>query len=231
MAKDTRILFDQDYYLLQAVLNSKKFKSMFDKFVLEMNSKGLTFPLKGFKTAKDYHDWRAKAYAKNEYGSFVGDVIKKFSVNNNREKFKLGLEWFIYFGKKKAPIKPTQGKQISISNDMQVVEVSLTIYPWTIKEDVMDDLWKKIEIEQKKLGNYKSGNRNRESIVFEREFKIYELYLILKKNKTKSIYKTLIESNEFKQILENYDHGESIYDSIGPLVTKYNRLLGSIDLV
>lgn len=233
MTKDTRILFDQDFYLLQAVLTSKKFKRMFDKFILEMDSKGLPFPVGGFKTAKEYHEWSNQAHAKDiHHEEFIDSVIKKFNLNiDHKDKFQLGLQWYLYFGQKKAPIRPTHTKQIGISKDKQVVEVSLTIFPWTIKEDVVDGLWKKIEIEQEKLVHYKGGKRNREFDTFERDFKIYEHYLILEKRKTKSIYKALIDSNEFNQILEIYKAGKSIDESLGPIITKYKLLLGSIDLV
>ncbi len=233
MAKDTRILFENDFYTLQAVLNSKKFNLLFDKFTQEMKSKGLLFPPDGFKTAKEYHEWSIKAHAKDiYYEGFIDSVIKEFNLKKeDKDKFQLGLQWYIYFGKKKAPIKFTHGKQIGILNDKQSVKVSLTIYPWTIKEDVFDGLWEKIEAEQQKLVEYKGGKRNREWKTFERDFVIYELYLNIKKGNSKSIYKRLVEHPEFKKIVEKSEAGKSIDESVGTIITRCKRNLGELNLI
>lgn len=233
MTKDTRILFDSDFYTLQAVLNSKKFNLMIDEFGQEMKSKGIPFPSNGFKTVKEYHEWSAKAHAKDiYYEGFIDNVIKEFSLEKeNEDKFQLGLQWYVYFGKKKAPIKFTHGKQIGILNDEQSVKVSLTIYPWTVKEDVFDGLWEKIETEQHKLVEYKDGKRNREWENFERDFKIYELFLSIKKENSKSVYRRLVEHAEFKKIVKELNEGKNIDDSVGTIITRCKRHLKDIDLI
>lgn len=232
MTKPTRILFSKEYYILQAILNSSKFKVFFDVFRSEVMSKGIVFPEHGFKTAKEYHSWSNRAHLKNiHYEGFADKIIKEFKVSERKNEIRLGIQWHVYYGKKKAPIRPTHSELITIDENKQAINVNIKIYPWTIKDDVFDGLWKKIESEQEQLVNRESGKRNRELDTFERDFKIYELYLNLKKKKKKSIYKALIDSDEFKQILEIYKPGESIYDSLGPIVTRYKRLLGNIDLI
>ncbi len=233
MTKDSRILFDRDYYVLQAVLNSGKFERMFANFRREMKSKGLLFPQKGFKTAKEYHEWGTKAHAKDiYYEGFIDNVIKEFGLKKEaKEKYRIGLQWYVYFGHKKAPIKFTHAKRINISNDKESVEVSLTVYPWTVKEDIMGGLWGRIEAEQQKLLGYRDQKRNREWETFERDFKIYELFLRIKKENSKSVYRRLVEHPEFGQIVKTYKAGKSIDEAVGTIITRCKRAFDEINLL
>ncbi|GEM_PF-5244535 len=233
MAKDTRIIFDKDFYTLQAVLNSNKFELLFAKFKQEMKSKGLPFPSNGFKTVKEYHEWGTKAHAKGiYYEGFIEDAIEEFNVKEeSREKFQLGIQWYIYFGRKEAPIQFTSGRLINISNDKQSVKVELMVYPWTVKADAFKGLWNEIEAEQQKLLVYKSEKRNREWETFERDFKIYELFLNLKREDSKSVYRRLVEDPEFKKIIDEFKHGKSIDESMGTIITRCRRNLRELNLI
>lgn len=232
MTKDTRVLFDKDYYSLQAVINSKKFEGMFAEFKKEMKAKGFPLPEKGFETAKEYHEWSNKAHSKDiYYEGFIEKVIREFKLEKNKSKLQLGLQWYVYFGKKKAPIKPTHAKLITLDDDKQSISVHITVYPWTRKVDLIDDLWERIEIEQQNLVEYKNSKRNREWDTFERDLRIYELFLNTKKVNSKSVYKRLVEDPEFKKIAEEYDAGVSIEESVGTIITRCKRNLGDINLI
>lgn len=233
MTKDTRISFDKDFYALQAVLNSNKFGRLFAKFRQEMKSKGLPFPQKGFKTVKEYHEWRTKVHAKDiYYEGFIENVVKEFGLKKEaKEKYRIGLQWYVYFGRKEAPIKFTHAKLISTSNDKKSVEVVFTIYPWTVKDDIIGGLWERIEVEQQKLVGYRGQKRNREWKTFERDLKIYELFLRIKKENPKSVYRRLVEHPEFGQIVKTYKAGESIDDAVGTIITRCKRAFGEINLL
>lgn len=230
---NTRIIFDKDFYILQAVLNSNKFGRLFTKFRQEMELKGLPFPQRGFKTVKEYHEWSIKAHVKDiYYEGFIENAIKEFNVKEeHREKFQLGLQWYVYFGRKEAPIQFTHGKLINISNDNQSVKVELSVYPWTVKKDIIDGLWKEIEAEQQNLVEYKSGKRNREWETFERNFKIYEIYLNLKKQKIRPIIDNLIESPKFKKLKSEYKIPKTLDERLGSVISRCKKALGNLNLL
>lgn len=231
MVKSTRVLFNNTYYTLQAILASEKFQTMFDKFRQEMKSKGFPIPEGGFKTAEEYHKWSDKTHKKDIYfESFIEKVIKEFKIENEKEKIQLGLQWFVYFGKKVAPVEPTYKKLASLSSDGNTINVSLTIYPWTIKDDITNDLWNQVEYLQKQLFE-KSNLRNREWDTFERDFKIYELYLKLKGESPKSVYKRLVEDPEFEKIAKKYKAGSSFDETIGTIVSRFGKKIHKISLI
>ncbi len=231
MSKNTRILFSKAYYTLQAILNSKKFEKLFEIFKEEMESKGFGMPVGGFKTATDFHEWRENAYRKSIYpDGFINKMIKEFGVEKDKDKIVLGLQWYVYFGKKIAPIESTHKKLSKVTSDGETIGVSLTIYPWTVKEDIVDDIWDQVIYLRKKLIT-KSKERNREWDTFERDFKVYELYLKLKESSQKSTYKRLVEDPEFEKIAIKYNAGKSFDESIGSIITRCTRQIHKISFL
>jgi hypothetical protein len=232
MTKDTRIIFDKNFYTLQAILNSKKFKGLSDKFYFKLEKAGVPIPMEGFKTVKELDAWDEIARKKNiYYPGMIDDILDEFNVVQSKDKIRLGLSWYFYHGKKKAPIQFTYSQLFEIADDKKSLNVSLTIFPWTTKQDVMGDLWERIEMSQKELVDYRGNSRNREWITFERDLKIYELYLNLKKKKTKTIYLELAVHPKFKKIAKEFKAGESIEESVSPIVSKCRRYLSGINLI
>lgn len=231
MTKDTRVIFDKDFYTLQAVFNSKKFSRLLNDFYEDMSEQGLPYPKDGFKSVKDRNNWSERTRAKGiYYEKIFDDIFKAFGLGKTKEKYTLGLMWYVYFGHKKAPIQFTQGKLVKVAEDKRSLKVTLTIFPWTKKED-LKDLWSNISQKQEKLLGYKKGERNREWTTFERDLRIYEIYLKLKRSGARPIIDKVIESPEFERVKADFKAPDSIDERVGSIISNCRSVLGKINLL
>ena len=230
---DTRIIYDKKYYKLLAALSSQKIQVLLSSYHTRLRELGAPVNTSTgfFKTARDYHAWANSALSKGVfYPGLIEDIINHFFKKSD-DHIKLGFWWYIYFGVKKPPIKTTSTKNIEVADDRSHLKVTLNIYPWTVKEDILTGLWEIIKAKQQKLVDHKRGKRNREWNTFERDLKIYELFLRIKKESPKSVYRRLVEHPEFEKIAKTSNSGESIDESIGSIITKCRRHFTDIDLI
>lgn len=236
--KRTPIIFDKDFYTLQAIMLSKKFARLKDNFYKELKDKGCPMPEKGFSSAKEYHAWRDEYKNKlPAYYSMMEDILKEFGVAPDGE-YRNGLSFYFLFKENKPPIKPQYKIGSYIAEDKQSLEVSLTIYPWTRKES-LQDIWEWIEPAQKRLQGYIT--RNREWEMFERNFKLYELFLqvekdlekgikVNEKEESKSPYVNIVHYPEFEKIKVDYAT-HNLEDYVVDIVSDYKKKLQHIQIL
>jgi len=237
--KGTRIIYDKDFYTIQAIMLSKKFVRLEKQFHNSLKAEGISFPKNGFKTVNEYHAWQDKYADKlpDSYYGFMENILEEFGIKAE-DKFRQGLSWYFLFGHKKAPIKGSYKIGSEISDDKQTVEVSLTIFPWTKKED-LENIWMHIEPLQVLLPGY--VKRNREWITFERDFKVYELFIKVVRDlekgkkpdareKSVSAYVNIQYYPEFETIKKKYK-SVNLEDSIISIVSRCRKEFGFLKLL
>ena len=231
---DTRIIYDDTYYKLLAALWSERMQILLDQYHKKLEELGAPTSSRFFKRVKDYHEWSKDALDKGIYypGLIEDMIIKKFFYAPS-EKLKFGICWYVYFGSEKPPIKGTHGRSVGISEDKSHLIVKINIYPWTIKDDILDDtdLWDDVVKKQQLLSSNAKRERNMEWRTLKRDLKIYEIYLTLKKQNKKAAPKAILSSEEFKEIEESYNIPDSIEITVSQIIRHCKEKFKGIDLV
>ncbi len=237
----TRIIYDEEFYIFQAFLLSKKFRKIEEQIRQELKENGTPLPEKGFQSVKEYHNFIEKLHVNEkvlELQEKIENVLEEFGLNRKDELYELGLRWYFLFGFKKPPLRPPYGWSFDLPEDKRSAKITLTIFPWTTKDDVVDDVWSHIKRVQKDLIGYKP--RNREWKTFERDFKIYQLFLKVKSNvkrgikidptqDSKSPYSHIFDHPEFKKIKREYGP-KSLDDSVGFIISRCRKALHKLNL-
>lgn len=242
--KTTRIIFDKDYYVLQAIINSDKFKKKLREFYQVFSTAGIPIPETGFPTVKDYHEWLHQASEKSlDYHEMLDDILLDFGVNNNGDNSKAihqGLVWYMIFGYKISPTKPTYSIGTEISPDKTSALLKLTVFPFTTYEDVENDVKRYITLVKLELNESKI-KKNKPWTTFERDFKVYEAFLKAKEDikngiqvnqedKSKSPYITVIYYSEYEKIKQEYGY-EDLDGRVREIVSRCKRYLGDLKLL
>lgn len=233
---DTRIIFDDKFYRICAVVLSKKFARLERQFRRNYEELGLPVPIKGFADKKSYREWVKKA-TKSQYapGFALGDILRQFNLDPKNEMHLNALAAKLFFNKN--PWKSSEYIQEPIKlitrGDNSTKELWVKIEPWTKKQDYMK-LWQTIKGLQKTLPNYRS--KEKFQITFERDFAVYQLYLEAKKeiatNKSKdrlSIIETMTKLPDYELVEKRFR--KDFFDNLRTITTDLNRRLSDIEIL
>lgn len=233
---DTRIIYDKTYYKLLAALRSEKMKTLLDEYHMKLAELGAPTPSRFFKRVKEYHEWSAAALAKDiYYPQLIDEIIINKFFEHADDKLKQGIKWYVYFGSQEPPIKPTHTKGVEISKDLSRLRMTLNIYPWTIKEDIIRDtyLWKEVKKQQEELKPEWKVKKNKRWETLERDLIIYELYLKIKeqKNRKGAIMDAVLNSKEFKKLQVDYELPQSTDEKLGSIISRCQRAFSDVNLL
>lgn len=211
--RDTRTIYEDDYYILSGILHSKKFQNALNVFKEKVNKTGSPLPNEGFKTARLYQGWAHKLLeAGIDSETFLDNQLDNFNVKNRRDEIKLGLKFAIFFGKKNPPIKGTLSYSVTSNLENDSIEAIIQLKAWSTKED-FEEVWKEIDEQRRKLPNFQD-TKNKPWETFERDFKVYELFLQVKKDIESGIYKSPNEKSPYRQIAY-YPEFEALTEKFG----------------
>lgn len=199
----TRIIFDKDFYLVQAILKSKKFIIQRQILKDKLKAIGKPIPDNGFKTPVEYFKWTKQGNVLTHFHSLIDDLIRSFGIKNIKKEIHDAIFYSIFFNLDHAPLRPTHGAGIKLEPGKNRGILKLIIYPWTIDKDVEEDVKKSIK--QIKALLKSSYKKNKEWENFNRDYSIYELYQkICKENNNKITYKEIKDNPEYQRILDRY---------------------------
>jgi hypothetical protein len=152
--RNVRLIFNDDFYRLCAVVLSKKFSRLEKQLHDRYAEIGLPLPPKGFTTAQQYRMWLHKAIElenkKDTPGAMIEGILKQFNLDPKNENSRNILTSKLFF--KKYPWEQTEYIQPPIrlitkeKNDFK--ELWVKIEPWTKKSDYVR-LWGSIKNIQK----------------------------------------------------------------------------------
>ena len=252
--KPTRLIFDDDHYIFQAIVTSIKFKKRLDAFNIILRNLNVPIPNNGFPMVKDYHAWKYNLYKVSDFmeDSFIEDVLSEFGVepkSEASEKFKIGLKFYIYFGEKNPPLKSPIGFKYDFNSDKiapdgkvldrKIEALWVRIYPWTTQEEY-EDYWWTVKEKKKLLPKYRGKNKQWE--YFKRDLEIYKIYLRIKDpskinqidekttgRDSKDSINLTYESSDVKK-LEGNKNIKITYEMVEKAIKRCKKLLGQINL-
>jgi hypothetical protein len=229
-----RLIFDDDFYRLGAVLLSEKYQGLEREFRNKYKELGLSIPSGGFDKQEDYRGWLKKAMRlKNTNdlpGKMIEDILTQFNLDPKNEKYRMGLVWRIFFKKE------FDEKFYYLQHPINLIlrkhrgskELWVKVYPWTKKEDYID-LWKEIKSIQPQLKGYRG--KEKFQITFKRDFAVYQLYLKTKKLKPKkSIMEDMSAFPEYEPISKLFKD-EYFDDYIRSITSRFNKLLAGVNIL
>lgn len=207
----TRLIYDKNFYLAQAIINSKKFAVQKQIMKDKLQKMGKPIPDNGF-SVNEYFKWTKEGNVLTHHHALIDDLIHSFGLTFINKEVHDSIFYAIFFNKEGAPQKPTHGTGIELQPEKNRGILKLIIFPWTIDKDVEKDT-KRLVKQIKKLlkSTYK---KNKEWENFDRDLKIYEIFQKLKKQNTKSIYKTLLNNNDFNKIVNRNFNEDTIFEII-----------------
>lgn len=201
----TRPIYDKNFYLAQAIINSKKFAVQKQILKDKLQKMGKPISDNGF-SVEEYFKWTREGNVLTHHHSLVDDLIRSFGITNIDEELHNSIFVNIFFNIKKAPQKPTHGTGIELEPEKGRGILKLIIFPWTIGKDVEEDVKKLVkEIKELLKSTYK---KNKEWENFDRDIKIYEIYQkVSQEQKPKKItYKDIKDNDKYQKILDRYGH-------------------------
>lgn len=173
---NNRIVFDDDFYRISAVLLSKKYLDLDSRLRREYDKLGLPVPEKGFKTETQYREWRDKAMKLDKKpGLFMEEILSAFNLDTKNELFRNYLSNKLFFRKMpwENSIFPHSNVTLTTRNSGKDRGLWVEIKPWTKKEDYVA-LWETISQLQHSLIGYRHKEKLRKK--FSRDFEVYTLY-------------------------------------------------------
>lgn len=215
MNKNTRIIYDDDFYRLGVILLSEKYKVFEGEFRNLYQGKGLPIPQEGFRDDSEYREWLKKAMKlknKNDLpGIVIQNLLNQLKLDPKNERYREGIASKIFFNRqyKQQPHYAQRPINLVWKNKDDPNRISVYLYPWTKRTDYIE-LWKTI----KKIQKLYPGYRGKEKFqtTFERDLDVYKLYL-----KVKNDIKTKNEKIKYKSIIDNMP----FYDEYKPLVKRF----------
>lgn len=231
---DTRTIFNDQYFILQAIILSKKFQSKEKKLHKLFASLGIPIPEKGFPTAKKYYKWVNKlsgyGYDSNE---MLNNLLEEFGIEpENQELYRVGLIWKVFLKKQKTPIFPVLQcvKAHKFKNKITLV---LELYPYVTKDDWLG-MWTYVK-------RYFSVTKNKEMSSFAKKLEVYELFLKVKQDLAKGIIKNTIDNShspyaniayypEFLDIEKKYG-SKDLEGELRSIISWCNKKIGKLNLL
>jgi hypothetical protein len=234
--KKIRPVYNQAFYVVEAILKSEKFQGIYAEYQGALHSKHLDIPLNGFTSPDEYEKWQTKStLEKLSPHTFIHGVIRAFKVSGEvRTSVLIALRWKLFFKQDEPHTKaPKFYFSENYDETKRTLDILVRVYEWTTKED-LEDLWKFIESAKKEKTDWvKQKNKKWESI--DRDLAIYLLYLKLSNDENKPIkdlYQKLINSDDYKKIVETYsipDPEDYLY--LSKIVSICKSKLGYLSLV
>lgn len=234
--KYVRKIYDDEFYQISAVLLSNKFLNLERLFLDRYRMIGLRIPETGFENENEYRKWLKSAMnLRPSPGELVRDILNKFKLDPDNECFRNYLVNRLFH--KKMPWNECKNERSTIRlmtrNNSQPRGLWVEITPWTKKQDY-DNLWETIKDLRRTLIGYREKEKFQNT--FERDFKIYELYLDIKNNHLdkrigqEKIVGLMQDDVRYKEILKKFNHGD-IQNKIRHITSHFNRLLTNIDIL
>ena len=154
MKRDTRSIFDDNYYRLGAVMLSDKFAKLKQAYYDYYAELGYSLPPRGFANASAYHAWvetlKAVDTTTTPYQGLL-DILSAFNLPNTNENI-MAMRWAILFGKSfNEQFPATKGNISSKLAGKDHQELWVRIYPWTKREDY-EEYWDSVSSSQQSLG-------------------------------------------------------------------------------
>lgn len=235
---NTRIIFDDDFYRLGAILLSDKYATLEKEVLNRFKEIGYPLPPNGFTSYKDYQSWLRTIMSKvnkDDYpGNVVENLLSSFNVDPKNEKYRRGIAAKLFFnrqfGENFTPLQ--EPINLTTRNNGEQKELWVRIYPWTKKEDYIN-LWGDIKEIQPQLKGYRG--KEKYQITFPRDFGMYQVYLKVKykaitTESSLSIVENMTKNREYKKISKLYKGGYP-EDYIRSITSRFNKLLAKINLL
>ncbi len=239
-----RKIYNEKYYRAKELILSKKFQERVQQLKNGLESLGWPIPKGGFKKYPEYLDWRKKYRSfylnqlKNQenennpeslskpYDDSLKDILQEFGIDPTDHDFYEFIEHYMFFEQENFA---TGLFSILWQRNEKTgkMELFIQLLGNTRKEDIIKH-WDIISKQQKYLPDYKK--RNKPWSTFERDNKIYEAYLELKKKrsgKRSSIKKSerAIDDELFSKFIPEY--GELELQHIRAIVKRVKKFRGS----
>ena len=229
MGNDTRLIFDDNFYRLGAVMLSGKFaklKSTHHDYYAEL---GYPIPPTGFTTATQYHEWIEKVkdnVTTDTPDSRLHDILRAFNLPIMHENI-MAMKWSVFFGKQFGEDFPAiKGDISSKFAGTNREELWVRVYPWTKKADY-EDYWSFIVELQKQMPDYRG--KEKYQTTFARDYELYLLSLKASKLKVQgqSVLRTLLNMPEYSEFMRKYKN-ENTIDQLRSITARFNKLLSDI---
>jgi len=240
--KSRRLIFDDDFYRLGAVLLSDKFAALELKLMDTFKKLDFPIPTGGFANNIEYTKWK-RAVAKQGKGNLprksLEKIVSEFKLDDKNAGYYVGLFWKIYLGKRfgedfagiKAPISLRWGGTCKLG------EAIITVYPWTKKEDFIS-LWPNLKQQITTKSNYRAKEKFKTS--FERDFRLYMLYkkrmqekksgkLVIDTEGPKSLIFYIFDDPETKLIFNKFGAIGAVSE-MKKIINYFNKLLKGISI-
>ncbi|MBI3887989.1 hypothetical protein HY310_02880 [Candidatus Microgenomates bacterium] len=231
--KSTRLIFNDDFYRLSAVLLSNKFLKLKDEILKRYANMGLPVPSSGFSKLEEYIVWLKKAIKlKNTFdlpGAVVEDVLRKFNLNPKDENNRNGLTAKLFFNKELWQESPYSKNPINlvIRGRGESRELWVKIEPWTKKTDYVR-LWGSIQSTQRTLTGYRGKEKFQPT--FKRDFEVYQLYLEVKNVGGKQVLRSMSSHPDYYTLADQFVEGD-IDGQLRSIKSRFNKLLAGIDIL
>lgn len=227
--KDTK-LYGSVYQRQTAVLLSKKYTKIREKWRRKFAKLGYPIPKKGFSSAAIYDEWRDRFHKKirDNIDAFteqspIKDIATSFGMNLKEDGNQERLFIAFYHGRVFRPVN--KGHIKAVPNAIQI-----TIPAWTTQDEWIH-LWDSVKIFKEQLHDGKSFTRKFPQ--FEKEFRFYEMYYKAKSLKTShnnKVMEILKRQPEFQKFTKDFNILDSELDALYRNVpTKFNKLLKNLD--
>jgi len=235
---DTRLIFDDDFYRVGAILLSDKYAHLEEQALNRFKEIGHPIPSGRFSTYKTYRQWLKNIMSKvskNDYpGAVAEKILTSFNVDPKNEKYRRGIAAKLFFNKQFGEHFTALQEPISLTfrNNNEQKELWVRIYPWTKREDYIG-LWEEIKTIQPQLTGYRG--KEKYQVTFPRDFHMFQIYFMVKNKRTKtdpsrSILENMVENSEYKKLSKLYKGGFP-EDNIRTITSKFNKLLADINLL
>lgn len=235
MNKDTRIVFDDDFYRLRAIMMSSKFLNIESDLLEHLDKIDCPIPEERFNTPAEYYNWvdlyKNKISSDPEADtpdSLLESLLLAFNLDPKNEQYLLRLKWKFFFNIDISPVISVNTHKIKWEKD----ELWLKLPKWTKQADY-EFWWGGIK---KELKTYKERNEKEKlKDSSERDFLLYQLYkerLKQKKvNREKgSLLRNIFDDPKFIDICEKHGRIESP-QVLKNIISYFDKLLRNIPIV
>ena len=207
-----RIIYDERYYKSQFLLRKQEFQDAILNFKRIFSGLGCQIPDKSFSSLSEFRKWNKELARKHietlrkspitePYFPKWKDEINKILRQLNLDDGYFIFVWLHIFLGVNSYQRPLFEIYTQKSSDSDENELLLKIYPHTRREDI-DINWPIIKQAQKTLLNYKARDK---SIYFEKDLKIYNEYLEIKKFPLGERFQKYGERDIYEILAENND--------------------------
>jgi|GEM_PF-4322953 len=245
--KDLCPKFSDEYYVIDAIRLSGKYKKLKNELLEELGQLGLEIPINGFSSTKEFNEWTKKlSYIGKSTKEIVYKIINEFDLDKNNNLLQLGLRDLLFFGATGLFVPSILYN--SEFDKQGNIFIQLKIGPKTTKNDLDNlELWKIVKnIRENGIKSFKK-TKNKEWENFSRDLEVYKLYLTVKEkikngnnkfatSKRELISKSAIYSMQFEKefvlIEEKYGINDGkLFEQIRSIVHRCKKVFGKTRLL